>query len=157
MSAWVSTKDPDEIIFTFLRSRYEPYRVALPDPTVMPSEDEILWDSYFGSIHDTSFIVVEDRTDPSFEFLGTGPINHEAIVSVIVQSKYVQQGKPPWLKHIRDFIEKTLLESQTHTDIKNEGINWMRPGTNSIQQMTPPQSDMWNLTFSVMLRYLKHL
>lgn len=155
--SWVSTKDPDEIVYTFLRTRYEAYRLALPDPTVMPTELQILWDSYYGSIHDTSFIVTEDRTDPSYDVLGTNIVTNESIVTVEVQAKYVQQGKPPWLKHIRNFIEKTLLESQTHIDIKNEGISWMRPGTNSITQMTPPQSDMWHLIFSVMLRYLKHL
>ena len=39
---------PDEITYDYLRALYTPYRTALPDPTVLPLEDDIMWNEFIG-------------------------------------------------------------------------------------------------------------
>ena len=159
---------PDEVAYSYLRSAYTPYRNALPDPTVLPDETDVLWNSYLSGVHDTSFIVTEDYQQPKPFSLGWGSREWNTSFTIYVMTIWISEGKPPYLKEFSKFLEKYLIVAPVPATIKTAGIAEMYPrqfaltqglgsvggfigGTANIQN---PETDIWILAVNVASKYL---
>jgi hypothetical protein len=156
---WSAFQDPDDAIHDWLKTKYTPYRNALGDPTVLPVEDDVEWDTFWSGLKTTSFMVTE--SEPTLlRTLGMGPQSLEfiSILTVRVTYRYiVGTQKPPELKQIREFIEKTLWAnvSPVPAALIAQGIVQMVP----VDSMVAPESrsaqeDFWVLNVRVQVRVI---
>lgn len=108
---WQSYPDTDDIIHDWLKSLYTPYRTALPDPTVLPAEEEITWDSYWGGTNTTSVMVYEENTQHRNLGLGSQSLEFTGTHVIRVSYRWIGPGKPPELKQLREFVTRKLHEN----------------------------------------------
>lgn len=160
---------PDELIYNYLRSLYTPYRNALPDPTVLPLETDIMWNFFAGGVKDTSFIVAEDYQQPERFNLGASAANWKASSTIYVITLWTKEGKPQYLKEFANFLEKKLvvvgglsstLAITGLNDLKvtqfslSQGLNNFH-GYGTFSNIQNPETDWWVLSVNVQTRYLK--
>ena len=158
---------PDEIFLAYLRPLYTPYRTALPDPTVLPLEDDILWGDFLGGVKDTAIILTDDFEDPQLKFLGGGNREWQSSVTIYVMTIWTNEGKPPYLKEFAKFFEKYLVVTQPVSSLRTAGIAEFIPTRFVISQGPPPfrsigpisqtvqnpQTDLWSLYINLRLKY----
>ena len=158
---WTAYPDPDDTIHDWLKSLYTPYRNALTDPSVIPLETEIDWDSYWAGFNSTSFIVWEDVTTHRNLGLGVHQIEFEATQVVRVTHRWIHAGKPPILKQIREFLTRKLHENITPlpTTLTNAGIRYMLPIDSRlfVETERTAQQDFWTLHVRIMTRVLNSI
>lgn len=159
---------PDELIYGYLRPLYTPYRAALPDPTVLPLEADVLWNEFGGWIKDTAFIVAEDYQQPARFNLGASAANWQSSATVYVMTIWTKGGKPPYLKEFSKFLEKYLVVvGGVPAAIKSQGIDDMKVtqfsltqglatfhGYGTFSNITGPETDYWVLSVNVQTKYL---
>lgn len=159
---WSQFKDADDAIHDWLKSQYAPYRAALPDPTVLPLEDEIDWDTVWTGIHETSFAVLEDISTHMNLGLGVHNIEFDGLWIIRSTFRWMKEGKPPILKNIREFVTKTLHSNinPVPTVLRTDaGITQMVP-VNSRIYLWPPdnaQADYWILEVRVATKVLNSI
>lgn len=160
---------PDSIFSQYIRPKYTPYRLALPDPSVLPLEEDIIWDSFLGGIKDAAIQFVCDYEDPTPSFLGTGRSEWNASVTIFVMFLYLGEGRPPVAKEYAKFLERYLFVRQPVTELKTAGINEFRPVRFVISQGPPPfrsigpisssvqnpQTDLWSLWINIACKYMQ--
>ena len=160
---------PDELIYAYLRALYTPYRTALPDPTVLPDEADILWNEFAGGVKDIAFIVAEDYQQPQRFNLGASSNNWLASSTVYVMHLWTNDGKPPYLKEFSKFLEKYLvirggapdgLKSQGLDDLKVTQFSLMQGlsnfhGYGTFSNIQNPETDWWVLSVNVQTKYLE--
>jgi hypothetical protein len=160
---------PDEITYDYLRALYTPYRTALPDPTVLPLEDDIMWNEFIGGPKDTSFIVSEDFQQPKLFALGGGTREWNTSLTIYVMTLWTQGGKPPYLKEFSKFLEKYLLVKPTPPPtIRTAGITEFTPiqfqitqgvtsfrGFGTFSNIQNPETDWWALAVNVRTKYFQ--
>src|SRR5215831_3961920 len=160
---------PDEIFSAYIRPKYEPYRLALPDPTVLPPDADIIWDTFLGGIKDTAIMFTCDYEDPTGSFLGGGRINWDASVTVYVMFLYLGEGKPAKGKEFAKFFEKYLIVTQPVNELKTAGIQEFKPTRLVVSQGPPPfrslgpitqgvqnpQTDLWSLYTNLAVKYIQ--
>lgn len=160
---------PDELIYSYLRSLYTPYRNALGDPTVLPLETDILWNEFAGGVKDTSFIVSEDYQQPERFNLGASANNWKASSTIYVMTLYLGEGKPPYLKEFSKFLEKYLVvKGGIPAALKSAGLDNLHVmqftltqglgnfrGFNQSSTIQNPETDWWVLTVTIQTKYLE--
>lgn len=157
---------PDEIVYGYLRPLYTPYRTGLGDPTVLPVEDDILWDSFLGGVKDMSFKIVEDWQQPQVFNLGWTKREWKTNLTIYVMQIYSESGKPGYLKEFSKFLEKYLVVTPMPSALTSAGLIEMKPIQFQLQQGTSaggfisasaniqnPESDIWTLAVSVATKY----
>jgi len=152
---WLKFPDPDDTISDWLKSLYDPYRLALVDPSVLPTPDKIDWDFYWAGTHTTSFIVVEDNTQHVFRALGPQTIDFNSDLIVHVAHRWIKAGKPPILKEFREFLTKTLHANLAPlpTVLTNAGITYMLPVSSRIHQVTTSaMEDFWVFEIRILVK-----
>lgn len=159
--AWIEYADVDDTIHDWLKSLYTPYRTALPDPTVLPLETDIDWDTYWAGVHTTSFMVAEDTTKHTNLGLGVKTIEFDGIHIVRVTYRWILAGKPPELKKIREFLTKTLHAniSPLPSTLTNAGIRQMVPIDSRIfvERNMTAQQDFWTLEVRLATKVLNSI
>ena len=154
---WQFYSDVDDTLSDWLKSLYTPYRNALVDPSDLPLETEIDWDSYWAGVNSTSFIVLEDTTN--LGHLGLGSRNPElrGIQVVRVTHRWIGAGKSPYITEFREFITRKVYENLSPLPpvLTNAGINWMMPTQSRVFQDTKSaQEDFWTLEVRVATKVL---
>jgi hypothetical protein len=147
-------KEPDDAIHDWLKSLYTPYRNALVDPTVMPEETKILWDTPWAGQLATSFMVCEDQTDHLNRGLGAHNIDFFGLFYAKVTQRWIRAGKPTAISAIREFLIRKLHEASGNVPsvLKTEaGIYEMIPANSRLYQWPPDnaQADFWVLEVRV--------
>lgn len=160
---------PDELIYSYLRSLYTPYRNGLGDPTVLPLEADVLWNEFAGGVKDTAFIVAEDFQQPERFNLGASANNWKASSTIYVMTMFLGEGKPPYLKEFAKFLEKYLivrggipsalksagLDNLTVIQFStSQGLNNFR-GFRGLSNIQSPETDWWVLSVNVQTKYLE--
>src|SRR5688572_9186541 len=87
-------KEPDDAVHDWLKSLYPAYRAALSDPTVLPEEAKIMWDTPWVGILPMSFMVCEDQTDHFNRGLGAHNIDFQGRFYVKVTMRWIKGPKP---------------------------------------------------------------
>jgi hypothetical protein len=159
---------PDEIAYNYLRPLYTPYRDALPDPTVLPLEDDVMWGEFIGGVKDTAFIVTEDFQQPNLFALGGGTREWNTAFTIYVMTLWTNEGKPPYLKEFANFLERYLIVKPTPTAIRSAGIAEFTPNQFQISQgltsfrgfgtfsnIQNPETDWWALAVNVRTKYFQ--
>lgn len=160
---------PDELIYSYLRALYTPYRAALPDPTVLPLEGDILWNEFAGGVKDTAFIVSEDFQQPTRFNLGASAVNWHTSSTIYVMTLWIQEGKPPYLKQFANFLERYLvIKGAVPASLKSQGIDDLQPtqfsitqglqnfhGAGTFSNISNPETDWWVLSVNVRTKYLE--
>jgi hypothetical protein len=158
MSTWQPYPDVDDVIHDWLKSLYEPYRLALVDPSVLPATTVISWDSYWAGTYPTSFMVVESNpTNERYLGLGSKMALLEGIQAIRVTHRWISKGKPPIIKHMREFIAKTIRfnVSPLPSTLTNAGIREMIPIESQIYPETrSAQEDFWTLEYRILTKVL---
>ena len=160
---------PDELLMGYLRPLYTPYRNALPDPTVLPLETDVLWGDFAGGIKDLAFTVAEDFQQPQRFNLGASAAQWMASSTVYVIQLWTLEGKPGYLKEFAKFLEKYLvvrggvpatLKSQGIDDLLvtqfslTQGLQAFR-GYGNLANVQNPNTDWWMLAINVRTKYLE--
>ena len=161
---------PDELIYNYLRPLYEPYRLALGDPTVLPPEADVMWNFFAGGVKDTSFIVAEDYQQPVRFNLGASAANWQASSTIYAITLWTKEGKPRYLKEFANFLEKYLVlggnslsvfSQQTGLDdlrvtqfALSQGLNNFH-GYGTFSNIQNPETDWWVLAVNVQTKYMK--
>lgn len=155
---WAEYSDVDDVISDWIKSLYTPYRTALTDPTVLPTEDMIDWDAYWAGAHTTSFIVYEEFTTHKNLGLGVKTVELDGIQVVRVTYRWIMAGKPPELKKIREFLTKTLHAnvSPLPSALTNAGIRQMIPIESRmiVERDQTAQQDFWTLSVRLATKVL---
>lgn len=158
---WTSHPDPDDTIHDWLKSLYTTYRNGLTDPSVLPLETEIDWDAYWAGFNSTSFFVGEDSTRHINLGLGVRQIELEGTQVIRITHRWINAGKPPILKQIREFVTKKLHEniSPLPSALTNAGIRYMVPIDSRmfVENNKTAQQDFWTLEFRIMTRVLNSI
>jgi len=150
-------KQPDDAIHDWLRSQYTPYRNALAEPTVLPEESKINWDTTWVGIFETSFDVLEDMTIHNNRGLGIHTIDFDGVFFAKVTMKWVKSAKPPKMGHFREFLTKVLHSNVNPipTTLRTEAGIWQMVPINSRVYQFPPenaQADFWILEMRIATR-----
>ncbi len=153
-AAWQTLRDPDDSIHDWLKSLYTPYRDSLPDPTVLPAEELVEWDTPWSGISPMSFDVLEDLTEHQNRGLGVHVYDFNSVYMVKSTMKWVRSGKPQEMKAMREFVTKTLHENINPVPavLKTESGIWQMVPLNSRLYLWPPddaQSDFWVLEIRI--------
>lgn len=160
---------PDELIYSYLRALYTPYRSALGDPTVLPTEADVLWNEFAGGVKDTSFIVSEDYQQPQRFNLGASSARWEASATVYVITLWTREGKPPYLKEFANFLEKYLVvKGGLPVGLQMTGLDDLLVtqfaltqgltnfhGFGNFSNIQNPETDWWVLSVNVRTKYLE--
>lgn len=160
---------PDELIYSYLRALYTPYRSALGDPTVLPAEADVLWNEFAGGVKDTSFIVAEDYQQPQRFNLGASAARWEASATVYVITLWTREGKPPYLKEFANFLEKYLVvKGGLPVGLQMTGLDDLLVtqfaltqgltnfhGFGNFSNIQNPETDWWVLSVNVRTKYLE--
>lgn len=158
---WIEYPDPDDTIHNWLKSLYTPWRNGLVDPSIIPLESEIDWDTYWGGTNITSFVVYEELTRHINLGLGVKTIEFEGTQVIRVVYRYIGLEKPAALKNIREFITRRLHEniSPLPSALTTAGIKYMYPMDSRIFKGNPQdaQQDFWILEVRVMTRVLNNI
>lgn len=160
---------PDELLLAYLRPLYTPYRNALPDPTVLPLEADVLWGDFAGGIKDIAFTVAEDYQQPQRFNLGASAAQWVASDTIYVIYLWTLEGKPGYLKEFSKFLEKYLIvRGGVPATLKSQGIDDMKVtqfaltqglsnfhGYGTFSNITSPETDWWVLVVNVQSKYLE--
>lgn len=160
---------PDELVYNYIRPLYTPYRTALPDPTVLPAEADILWNEFAGGVKDTAFIVSEDFQQPHRFNLGNSAVQWNTSCSIYVMTIWTQEGKPPYLKQFANFLEKYLVvRGAVPATLKSQGIDDLTVtqfsttqglqnfhGAGTFSNIQNPETDWWVLSVNIRTKYLE--
>lgn len=160
---------PDELIYAYLRPLYTPYRTALPDPTVLPAEVDVLWNEFAGGIKDTALVVAEDFQQPIRFNLGASANNFQTSATIYVMTIWTEEGKPPYLKEFATFLEKYLIvRGAVPATLKAQGIDDLQVtqfsttqglqnfhGAGTFSNISNPETDWWVLSVNVRTKYLE--
>ena len=148
---------------------YTPYRTALPDPTVLPLEADITWNTFLGGIKDTAFVVTEDYQQPVVANLGWSNREWHTSFSIYVMTIWTNEGKPPYLKEFSTFLEKYLIIKGGLPDsLRTAGLTSFMPtqfqlaqglttfrGIGGIAGIQNPETDWWILAVNVHTKYFE--
>lgn len=160
---------PDELLMAYLRPLYTPYRAALPDPTVLPLEADVLWGEFAGGVKDIAFTVAEDYQQPQRFNLGASAVNWNTSSTIYVIQLWTLEGKPGYLKEFSKFLEKKLvvvggvpatLKSQGIDNLLvtqfslSQGLQTFR-GYGNLANLQNPNTDWWILAVNVHTKYLE--
>ena len=158
---WSARPDPDDVIHDYLKSVYTAYRNSLGDPTVLPLETEIDWDSYWAGINAASFMVYEEATTHQNLGLGSQTIEFTVVDVIRVTYRWIGAGKPGQIKQFREFVTRKMHEAvfTKPTAFTNAGIfelwpimtSRIAPATNSAQE------DFWTLELRVTTKVLNSI
>lgn len=155
---WQFYTDVDDTLSDWFKSMYTPYRNALtPDPSVLPVESEIDWDSYWAGVNSTSFIVLEDTTDLTHLGLGVSRPELSGVQVIRVTHRWIGAGKSPYITQFREFITRKIYEnlSPIPNVLSNGGIIWMLPTQSRVFQDTKSaQEDFWTLEIRLATKVL---
>lgn len=155
---WQPYPDVDDTIHDWLKSLYTAYRNSLVDPSVLPAIDQIDWDSYWAGVHATSFMVVEAvPTNERYLGLGSGMAELDGVQSIHVSHRWIKSGKPPILKHMREFIAKSVRfnVSPLPAALMAGGIRHMIPVESHMYPETRSgQEDFWVLEYRIATKVL---
>ena len=155
---WQQYPDTDDVILDWLKSVYPTYRTTLVDPSVLPTVDNVEWDTYWAGYKPTSFMVVE--ASPSKEgYLGLGSkmLQTEGILAVRVTHRFIKGGKPPIVKQMREFISKTIRfnVSPLPSELTDAGVREMIPVESIISpESRSAQEDFWVLEYRILVKVL---
>ena len=155
-------------MYGYLRALYTPYRNGLPDPTVLPLEDDVMWNVFIGGVKDTAFIVVEDYQQPQRFALGGGNREWNTALTIYVMTLWTNEGKPPYLKQFTNFLERYLIVNPIPDDVKNAGLIEFTPiqfqlsqgltsfrGFGTFSNIQNPETDWWALAVNVRTKYFQ--
>lgn len=160
---WLQYPDPDDTLGDWFRSLYTPWRNNIqPDPTIVPEENDIDWDEFWGGLRSTSFLVYEEVTDHRNLGLGTSPIEFISTNIVRVTYRHITQGKPVVIKQMREFVTRSIHEniSPLPTALSNAGIVQVYlPGISSriYRESKSAQEDFWTLEVRITTKVLNSI
>lgn len=158
---WSSFPDPDDVIHDWLKSVYAAYRTSLVDPSVLPTIDEIDWDSYWAGLNSSSFIVFEEATTQRNLGLGSQSLEFTSIQVIRVTFRWIGAGKPDQIKRFREFVTRKMHEAvfTRPTAFTNAGIIELSPAMTS---RTSPatnsaQEDFWTFELRITTKVLNSI
>lgn len=108
---WQAYPDPDDTVHDWLKSVYTAYRNGLADPTVLPTIDEVDWDTYWGGMNAASFMVYEEGTNHLNLGLGSQTLTFTSVLVIRVTYRWIGAGKPDVIKRFREFVTRKMHEA----------------------------------------------
>ena len=158
---WIAYPDVDDTIHDWLKSIYTTYRNSLVDPSVLPLETDIDWDTYWAGFNPMSFMVYEAQTTHQNLGLGVKTIDFIGIQVIRVTYRFINAGKPPELKRMREFVTRKLQEniSPLPTALSSAGIVQMVPleSTMIMERNQSGQQDFWTLEVRIQTKVLNSI
>jgi len=158
---WIAYPDVDDTIHDWLKSIYTAYRNGLVDPSVLPLETAIDWDTYWAGFNSMSFMVYEAQTTHQNLGLGVKTIDFIGIQVIRVTYRFINAGKPPELKRMREFVTRKLQEniSPLPTALSSAGIVQMVPleSTMIMERNQSGQQDFWTLEVRIQTKVLNSI
>lgn len=154
---WQFYSDVDDAMHDWLKSLYVPYRNTLTPTSRLPLYTEIDWDAYWAGVNSTSFMVYEESTE--LGHLALGMKNPELRGTQVVRAthRWIQSGKSPYIKELREFITRTIYEnvSPLPSALTAVGVNWMNPIQARIfEASNSAQEDFWTIEVRVATKVL---
>lgn len=158
---WQTYPDVDDTIHDWLKSLYTAYRNGLVDPSVLPVIDNIDWDTYWAGLNPMSFMVYESQTTHQNLGLGIKTIDFIGIQVIRITYRWINAGKPPELKRMREFVTRKLQEniSPLPAALSSTGIVQMVPleSTLIMERSQSGQQDFWTLEFRIQTKVLNSI
>jgi len=158
---WTAFPDADDTIHDWLKSIYTAYRNSLVDPSVLPVIDDIDWDTYWAGFHSMSFMVYEETTQHQNLGLGVKTIDFIGMQVIRVTYRFINAGKPPELKRMREFLTRKLQEniSPLPSALSTAGIVQMVPVESRMfmERQETGQQDFWTLEVRVQTKVLNSI
>lgn len=158
---WIVYPDADDTIHDWLKSIYTAYRNSLADPSVLPLESAIDWDTYWAGFNSMSFMVYEEITTHQNLGLGVKTIDFIGVHVIRAAYRWINAGKPPELKRMREFLTRKLQEnvSPLPSALTTAGIIQMVPMESRLfmERNQSGQQDFWTLEVRVQTKVLNSI
>lgn len=158
---WSERPDPDDVIHDYLKSIYTTYRNALTDPTILPLETAIDWDSYWAGLNTASFMVYEEETLQKNLGLGSQSLEFTIVDVIRVTYRWIGAGKPREIKAFREFITRKMHEAvfTKPTAFTNAGIIelWPTMVSRTSTATNSAQEDFWTFEMRVTTKVLNSI